>query len=519
MTPWPLDEIRSHVESYMREYEKYGVAVIDIDFFIRFCKKFDKNEIEDIISNITLFFKSHFPKEAVIWKSDGDEYLILIPGFDRSKLQDALTAVKRNFRKHRFAQNSSKEYSNVAMTFSAGVAAFPDDGDEPEKIIKRAVVALFLAKAFRRNQVVAACDENKEGFPRVLLDKNLKVHIAFGRYGETGFIKDVETSAEALMWEPQAIDTDDEGNLYIADQNNHAILRYDGRFVTRVAGTGSYGYSGDGGPAKEASLNKPTGLVVYKNYIYITDTGNDVVRVVDMKSGRMATVAGNGEAGYSGDGGPAASACLNKPGGAVVDKAGNLYINDIANNVIRKVDTQGIISTYAGTGEYGYTGDGGSMKDATFAEIYGMGIDKRNGDLYLADYLNHCIRRIDAASGTITTVAGTGTAGFYGDGNDSRQAGLSRPVAVLVDDAGNLYIAESGNSCIRFVCAETKKIYTLMGDGVCGTGDAGAIGDFRLSNPNGIAKGVDNKLFVLDGANNRVCYTILNIFGGVRYEL
>jgi len=252
-------------------------------------------------------------------------------------------------------------------------------------------------------------------------------------------------------------------------------------------------------------LNKPTGLTVFKDKLYITDTGNDVVRLLDFKTGIISTFAGDSEAGYSGDGGFAVNARLNKPGGVVVDIEGNVYINDIANNVIRKVDQQNIITTFAGTGQYGYTGDGGQAIQTTFAEIYGLGINRRKGCIYLADYFNHCIRVIDIKTGVITTVIGIGEEGYSGDGGNAREARLNRPVAVCADENNNLYIAESGNHCIRFYEALTEKICTLVGDGVAGIGTLGSVRSFRFANPNGLAIDKDNTLYVLDGANNRLC--------------
>ncbi len=189
----------------------------------------------------------------------------------------------------------------------------------------------------------------------------------------------------------------------------------------------------------------------------------------------------------------------------MADAEGNVYINDIANNVIRKVDRQSIITTFAGTGQYGYSGDGGQARQATFAEIYGLGINRRKRCIYLADYFNHCIREIDIKTGIVSTVTGSGEEGYSGDGGSARQARLNRPVAVCVDSNDNLYVAESGNHCIRFCDAETEKIYTLVGDGVAGTGEPSPVGMFRLANPNGVVIGKDNILYLLDGANNRLC--------------
>lgn len=148
--------------------------------------------------------------------------------------------------------------------------------------------------------------------------------------------------------------------------------------------------------------------------------------------------------------------------------------------------------------------------NATFAEIYGIGIDKCNGNIYVADYFNHCIRFIEVSTGTIRTIAGNGTSGYEGDGLEPLKAKLNRPVAVCTDIEGNIYVAESGNSCIRVIARNENKIYTLVGDGVPGTGTSGNVNCFRLANPNGLAVNSKNQLYILDGSNNRICMIDLN---------
>lgn len=501
----PLREIQSKIGEKKDKNESYGIAVIDIDFFTRFCQSFDKYEINDIMGNIRSFLKSRLHENAILRQSSGDEFIIYMPRLEKIHMKKYLGDIRKEFRKQRFARNSKRNYSNIAMTFSAGVASYPKDGLDFKEVVRKAIVALFLAKAFRRNRVFIAPNSEKKGLKHVLYDKKLKIDVAIGEYGEIGCVNEGVKASKARLWEPQAIDIDDEGNLYILDQNNNALLKYDGVEVLRIVGNGTFGYSGDGGLALNATLNKPTGLAVHGNYVYITDTGNDVARRIELGSGIIDTVAGTGEAGYSGDGNLARYANLNKPGGVVVDRKGSLYINDIANNVIRKVNEEGIISTYAGTGKYGYTGDGGLAKSATFAEIYNIGIDKRNDDIYIADYFNHCVRKIDAITGIITTVIGTGQEGYSGDGDSGACPTLNRPVAVELDSDGNLFIAESGNNCIRYLHKKTNKLYTLVGDGVYGIGKSGVVEGFRLANPNAVAIDKKNLVYILDGANNRVC--------------
>ncbi len=504
MISWPLDTI----SAFIQKDKTYAVAVLDIDFFTRICRCFHEEEIQIIMKNIKTFLYSSLPDTAKIWCNSGDEFLIAAQNCSKAALETQMAELKRLFRKQKFAAECSRSYSNIPISFSAGIAAFPDDGREAETIVRKATVALFLAKAYRRNRIVCAPDANAAGHTRKLYDKRLRINVIVGSCGEIGHINRPVKAGLARFWEPQAIDTDASGKVYIADQNNNSILLYDGYTVRRIAGTGSFGYTGDGGSARKAQLNKPTGLTVLGDKLYITDTGNDAVRSVNLKSERISTFAGNGYSGYTGDGGAAEKACLNKPGGIAADRRGNLYINDIANNVIRKVDTDGRISTFAGSGQYGYTGNGKKAKNAAFAEIYGLGISRQSNRLYLADYFNHCIRAINLDTGIITTVAGTGQSGYTGDGGSARKAQLNRPVAVCTDKYDNLYIAESGNHCIRFYEAKTKKLYTLAGDGTAGTGQNGSVQTFRFANPNSVCIS-GTTLYILDGANNRLCSVFL----------
>ncbi|MCA1684124.1 MAG: DUF11 domain-containing protein, partial [Actinobacteria bacterium] len=213
-----------------------------------------------------------------------------------------------------------------------------------------------------------------------------------------------------------------------------------------MAGTGVYGYSGDGGPATAAQLGQPQSVHIdAAGNLYIADWANNAIRMVT-PDGIITTVAGTGETGYSGDGGPATEARLNHPPDMVTDAYGNLFIVDWSNHV-RKVDSSGIITTVAGTGETGYSGDGGPATQATFNLPSGIEV-QGSGNLFVSDYYNHAIRRIDT-SGIIDTVAGMGSPGYSGDGGYAPFALLNQPVGIELDPEGNLYIAESGNHVIR----------------------------------------------------------------------
>ena len=252
-------------------------------------------------------------------------------------------------------------------------------------------------------------------------------------------IGDGGPASEGQFYLPTGVAVDGAGNLYIADTDNHRIRKVDAAgTITTVAGTGESGFSGDGGPASEGQLHRTYGVAVDgAGNLYIADADNNRIRKVDA-AGTITTVAGTGESGFSGDGGPASEGQLDFPVGVAVDGAGNLYIADADNNRIRKVDAAGTITTVAGTGESGFSGDGGPASEGQLYYPYGVAVDGA-GNLYIADTDNHRIRKVDAA-GTITTVAGTG-----GEGQ------LYYPNGVAVDGAGNLYIADTVNHRIRKV--------------------------------------------------------------------
>ncbi|HWC98638.1 MAG TPA: IPT/TIG domain-containing protein [Candidatus Sulfopaludibacter sp.] len=272
--------------------------------------------------------------------------------------------------------------------------------------------------------------------------------------GATTYAGDGGPATKASFFSPSALAADNAGNVYIADSQNNRVRKVDSSgTITTVAGNGSLGLAGDGGPAKSASLWLPSGLALDSaGNLYIADTTNGRIRKVDT-SGTIRTVAGGALLpGFSGDGGAATSAGLFLPGGVAVDGAGNLYIADIGNNRVRKVNAAGIISTVAGNGNRGFSGDGGSGTAAmlNFSGAHaGLGVDGA-GNLYLPDIANNRVRKVDG-SGVITTVAGNGIAGFSGDSGPATSAGLSSPNDVAVDSSGNLYIGDGKNNRVRKV--------------------------------------------------------------------
>lgn len=270
-------------------------------------------------------------------------------------------------------------------------------------------------------------------------------------YGDNG------PATQAGLISPLNLALDSQGNLYLGDGgsgqsgNSFQSIRKvtpDG-IITTVAGTGVYGFSGDGGPASEAKLAGPGGVAVDDaDNLYIADVGNHRIRRVS-PDGIITTVAGNGTAGFSGDGGSATGAMLSSPYTVAVDHAGNLYIADRGNYRIRRVAPDGVITTIGGNGRWGFSGDGGDARNATFGTINGLAIDP-DSSLYFADSGSQRVRKI-SAKGIVTTIAGNGTAGFRGDGTLASLASLSGPRGVAVDSRGVVYIADSDNGRIRKV--------------------------------------------------------------------
>jgi uncharacterized protein (TIGR03437 family) len=319
-----------------------------------------------------------------------------------------------------------------------------------------------------------------------------------------GFSGDAGAAISAQLSSPVAIAIDKAGPLYIVDQGNNRIRQVSAGTISTVAGNGTNGYTGDGGKGSSAELSNPAGVAVDSSgTFYIADFTNSLVRKVT-SSGTISTVAGNYNlgAGYSGDGAAAANAQLKQPAGVALDAASNLYIADYGNNVIRKVTSGGTITTIAGNGVAGATGDGGPATSASLNGPRGIAIDA-SGNLYIADTANHRIRKV-AADGTISTVAGIGSAGFSGDLGRATGAALNSPRGVAVDAAGNLYIADSLNSRVRKVAANGA-ITTVAGSGRIGyAGDGGLATSASLFFPSGVALDAAGNVYIADTQNSVV---------------
>jgi uncharacterized protein (TIGR03437 family) len=293
------------------------------------------------------------------------------------------------------------------------------------------------------------------------------------------------------------------GSVYIADQVNHVIRKVtpDGNINLFAGTTGTAGYAGDGNTALNAYFNLPLGVAVDSaGNVYIADSANNAIRKVDTK-GNVSSIAGNtGSAGYGGDGGPAISGYLNQPNALVLDAAGNIYIADTGNNRIRKVSTSGTITLVAGNNFPAYAGDGGPAVVGELNHPEGLAVDGA-GNVYVADTFNHVIRKV--SNGIITTFAGTGgVAGFSGDGGAANKAKLNHPEGVAVDAGGNVYIADSFNNRIRRVGANGV-ITTIAGTGLASYGGDGLLAtDSAMRFPSGVSVDSAGKIYVADPQNN-----------------
>jgi sugar lactone lactonase YvrE len=329
----------------------------------------------------------------------------------------------------------------------------------------------------------------------------------FAGNGTQGYQGDGGAATSARLNDPEGVTVSPSGDVYIADTDNNVIRKVvvATGVITTVAGNGSPGATGDGGPATSARLKAPEDIVVdAANNIYIADTGNHEIRKVSGATGIITTIVGNGSPGSTGDGGLASAGRLNSPRGLQVAANGDLYIGDRSNNKVRKVTAStGIITTYAGTGAAGYSGDGGSALLAKMDRPQGLHL-ATNGDLYIADANNSAIRKVTALTGIITTFAGTGVAGFSGDGGPATSARLNAPEACHLSSSGDLYIADTVNNRIRRV-AVSGTISTVVGTGVAGfSGDGGPPTSAQIDTPRGTAVSPTGVYYIGDRNNHRI---------------
>lgn len=323
-----------------------------------------------------------------------------------------------------------------------------------------------------------------------------------GRRGDGGL------AVSADLYLPSAVAIDKAGNIYVADSGNHRLRRIapNGQ-ITPFAGTGSLGSTGDGGPAINATLNSPSALAFdSKGNLFVADAGNHRIRRIST-DGIITTVAGNGDDQMAGDGGPATAASLYLPYGLAIDGSDNLLIADTGNLRIRKVDLRtGLITTIAGSGRYGSEGDGQSALQASFRAPYGVTVDPL-GSIYVVDGDDNRVRRIDQ-NGNIAPFAGTGSPGSGGDGGPATEAQLKYPSFVTTDRDGNLYIADYGNHRIRRVSVVDGRITTVVGSGSPGSGldDVSPL-TTTLLNPNDVAIDPTGRLVIADTGNHKIRQT------------
>jgi sugar lactone lactonase YvrE len=326
--------------------------------------------------------------------------------------------------------------------------------------------------------------------------------------GIPGFAGDGGPAAQALLNGPFDVGFDTAGNLFFSDTFNHRIRRVDGSsgIVTTVAGSGARGYAGDGGPATAAALNEPYGIAVDRNgNIYVADRHNHCVRQIDGRSGLITTCAGNGTAGFAGDGGPAAEAALVEPNGLGLDPGqARLFIADVGDHRVRVVDlARGTITTFAGTGVGVHSGDGGP---AASAGLFGARAVKvaADGTVYILERQGSTLRAVAPKTRIIATVAGTGVRGYDGDGGPARAALFDAPKEFALGDDGDILVVDTENHAIRRIDGATLIVETIAGGRKGGDGDGGPAIAAGLGRPHGAAVGPDGAIYIGDTENHRI---------------
>ncbi|MCE2502056.1 MAG: hypothetical protein J4G13_14535 [Dehalococcoidia bacterium] len=328
--------------------------------------------------------------------------------------------------------------------------------------------------------------------------------------GEAGYMGDGGPATDATLREPFMCCFDSAGNLFFCEAKNHIVRRVDAAtgVVTTVAGTGEQGYSGDGGPATEATFNEPYSLEVDDDSpqanIYIVDRLNAVVRRVDAATGVITTVAGTGEAGYSGDGGPGEQAQLREPNDCFLDGRGGLLIADIQDQRIRRLDlASGIIDTFAGNGEKVRGGDGMPARQASILGARAVCMDQ-HGNTYIAEREGNGVRVV-TAGGIMGTVAGAAAErGYTGDGGSALAATWGAPKAIRCDAAGHIIVVDTENHAIRRIDANTGIVTTIAGGQLGGHGDGGPATEAGLDRPHGCGIAADGSIYIADSNNHRV---------------
>ena len=324
--------------------------------------------------------------------------------------------------------------------------------------------------------------------------------------GEKSYRGDGGPAQLAHLSEPFMCAFDSTGNLYVAEATNHCIRRVDvaNSVITTIAGTGAEGYSGDGGPATGATFNQPYSLQVDVNGdIYVVDRLNFVIRKIDGATGVIITVAGTGEAGYGGDSGPGTEAQFREPNDCFLDGKGGLLIADIQDQRIRRLDfTTGVITTLAGNGAKERTGDGLPATEASILGARAICMDGA-GNTYIAEREGNGIRIVDG-DGIMHTLAGTGEFGYDGDGGPALAATWGAPKAIRCDHAGNLLVVDTENHAIRRIDAGSGLVTTIAGGRRGGEGDGGPASLAGLDRPHGLDLDAAGNIYIADSNNHRV---------------
>jgi len=328
----------------------------------------------------------------------------------------------------------------------------------------------------------------------------------FAGNGTKGFSGDGGAATDAQLNFPSGICRAADGSIYFCDTANHRIRKIskDGKIST-IAGTGEKGFSGDGGPAIAAKLAEPYEVRVDKaGTVFWVERLSHSVRKLDPKTGIITTIAGNGTPGFSGDGGPATQAQLNEPHSIGFDRAGDLYICDVKNHRLRKVDMKtGTISTFSGTGERKPTPDGAPISGTPLAGPRALDFD-RQGNLWLALREGNAVLKFDLKKGAVYHAAGTGQKGSTGDGGPANDATLNGPKGIAVAPNGNVYIADTENHVIRMIDVKKGTIERIAGTGERGNGSSGDPLKCPLARPHGIFVDADGAIFIGDTEAQRV---------------
>lgn len=325
--------------------------------------------------------------------------------------------------------------------------------------------------------------------------------------GEKGFSGDGGPATKAQLNNVYGLARGPDGALYVCDMDNHVIRRVDkDGTITTVAGNGTRGHSGDGGPATKAQLNEPYEVRFDADgHMFFVEMRGAVVRRVDGKTGIISTVAGTGKPGFSGDGGPARAAQFNQPHSIQFGPDGSLYVCDIGNHRVRRIDAKtGLITTFGGTGGRGPTPDGATLEGTPLNGPRAIDFDKA-GDMWLALREGNAVYRIDMRAGTIHHVAGTGKKGFTGNGGPAKLATLSGPKGVSVSPVdGNVYLADTESHSIRFIDLKTGNLELLAGTGEKGDGPEPDPLKCRMNRPHGVFGDADGAVLVGDSEDHRV---------------